>query len=656
MSEERLVTTERIDGIGLIVIDSPPVNALSQLVRAGLLDSLADLRADPAIAAIVITGSKHHFIAGADVREFSGPLKEPSLPSVIQAIEACEKPVVAAISGLALGGGLEVALACHARLASNGSKLGFPEVKLGIIPGAEGVVRLVRLVDASTAVDMVAGGRACTAEQALRLGLIDKVTTVPDLRNHAIAHARLLSQRSPQRISELPVSHYDAVGFEVACNGWLGKARGQESVVAAVQAVRDSVLLPFATAAVANREAFRRLRQSPQAEALRHLFFAEREAQRAPGLDKTRAKPISTVAVIGAGLMGRGIATACIRADIRTVLIDPAKDVLREAPLAIERSLRRWAKAEQIDESIVAKSLSQLTTITELSAISKADLVIEAVFEDVSVKRQVIAQADCLARHDALLATNTSYLDINALSAVCDNPGRLIGLHFFAPAEVMRLVEVIRGDHSQPDAVATGITFAKALSKIPVISGVCDGFIVNRILASYRQEMEYVLEDGSLPEGVDKALEDFGMAMGPFAVADLSGLDIAWSRRKRLGSQRRAGERYVKVADQLCELGRLGRKTGAGWYRYEDGIRKNDPIVEDLIVQASRERGLPRRAVTDKEIVYRAITAMTKEAHKILDERVALRSSDIDLAVVNGLGFPAWRGGPLFYEAHSATM
>jgi len=655
MNEETHVTTERIDGIGLIVINNPPVNALSRPVRAGMLECLAELERDPAVAAIVITGSNHRFIAGADIRELSGPLEEPTLPSLIHAIEACRKPVVAAIGGLALGGGLEVALACQARLASSDSRTGFPEVKLGVIPGAGGIVRLVRLVDPTTAVDLVAGGRAFTAGQALQHGLIDTVTTSEDLRSQAISHARTLAQQLSHRISALPVTPYDVVEFEKTCKRWLVKARGQESIVAAVQAVRDSVALPFDAAAAATREEFLRLRQSPQSEALRHIFFAEREAQRVPGLEAAKAGPVSTVAVIGAGLMGRGIAAACIRVGIPTVLIDPAPEALLKAPLLIEERVRRWARSEHIDEAAVVETLSRLSISAELSALSEADLVIEAVVEDLSVKMQVIAKAERLARHDAVLATNTSYLDVNALSAACENPGRFIGLHFFAPADVMRLVEVIRGDRSRPDAIATGFAFAKALSKIPVLSGVREGFIVNRILAAYRQEMEYVLEDGSLPGDIDRALEDFGMAMGPFAVADLSGLDIAWSRRKRLETLRRAGERYVKVADQLCEMGRFGQKTGAGWYRYENAACKDDPIVTELIFHASQERGLRRRLVSDEEIVSRAISAMAGEARKILGEGIALRSSDIDVAVVNGLGFPPWRGGPLFYETHHTS-
>lgn len=643
------VRREQSGRVAVLTIDNPPVNALSQAVRQALQKEFARALADPATAAIVIAGSKGSFIAGADIREFDGPVLKPALVTVLEAIDASDKPVVAAVGNVALGGGAEVALACHARMAAENAQLGLPEVKLGIIPGAGGIPRLVRLADPASVVDLVASGRSIPAAHALAIGMVDKVVPSADLLPSAIALAESLIGKPPRRVSGLPVHDTDMKAFETASARWVGRARGQGSVEAVVAAVKAALGASFAAAVAQGFETFVALRASDQSAALRYLFFAERQASRIPGVDPKSAKRVASMGIAGAGTMGRGIAAACLRSGLAVTLVDVDAKALERAKTGIAESLERIARSEQWDEGAAAQKLSRLAIAPSLAALGGCDLIIEAVFEDEAIKRTAIAAIGNAARPDTVIATNTSYLDTDRLAEACPEPARFLGLHFFAPAEIMRLVEVIRGKAASAENVATAIQFARAIGKAPVLAGVCDGFIVNRILATYRREMERVLEEGALPADVDGALERFGMAMGPFAVADLSGLDISWARRKRLRATMNPPPQFFPVADWLCEAGQFGRKTGAGWYRYVEGKRLPSDTVTALIERASAERGVIRRPVAAEEIVMRAMAAMLGEAARILEEGMALRASDIDFAIVNGLGFPAWRGGPLYY-------
>jgi len=644
-----LVRTEQKGRVAVLIIDNPPVNALAQAVRIALQEQLALASRDADTAAIVITGEKGSFIAGADIREFDGPVLEPALVRVLETIDASSKPVVAAIGAVALGGGAEVALACHARIAADNASLGLPEVKLGILPGAGGIARLMRLADPAIVLDLVASGRSIGVAYARRIGWVDEIVPAADLLPSAIRLAESLIGKPPRRISALPVRGTDEAAFEAAATRWAGRARGQKSIETVVDAVRSARTTGFSQAVERDFRTFVSLRGSDQAAALRYLFFAERQALRIPGVEPKAARPVKTVGVAGAGTMGRGITIACLKSGLSVVLVDTDSKALERAKPAIGEGLKRLAKSEQWGAAEVERKLASLSTANALDAMGSCDLIVEAVFEDEAVKRSAIAAIGKAARTDAVIATNTSYLDVDRLADACPDPARFIGLHFFAPAEIMRLVEAIRSKASSPQSLATGIQFARAIGKAPVLAGMCEGFIVNRILAAYRREMEVVLEEGGLPADVDGALEKFGMAMGPFAVADLSGLDIGWARRKRLRATQNPPPKFFPVADWLCESGRFGRKTGAGWYRYEDGKRMADERVSLLIERASAEAGVTRRSVAAEEIVQRALAAMLKEAAQTLEEGMALRASDIDFAIVNGLGFPAWRGGPLYY-------
>ncbi len=642
------VRREQKGRVAVLIIDNPPVNALSQAVRAALQEQLAGASGDSNTAAIVITGARNSFIAGADIREFDGPVLEPALVKVLAAIDASNKPVVAAIGAVALGGGAEVALACHGRIAASKAILGLPEVKLGIIPGAGGIARLIRLTDPAIVVELVASGRNVGADYAKRIGWIDETVPAADLLDSAIRLAESLIGKPPRRTSTMPVRGTDKTAFDEACKRWDGRARGQKSVKAVVEAVRDAMATPFGEAVERSFNTFVSLRSSDQSAALRHLFFAEREALRMPDVDLKSVRPVKTIGIAGAGTMGRGIAAACLKSGLSVVLVDSDAKTLERARPALVDSLTRMARSDQWPEGEAERKLAALSLANTLDALGSCDLIVEAVFEDEAVKRSALAAIGKVARSDAVIATNTSYLDIDRLADACPDPARFIGLHFFAPAEIMRLVEAIRGRASSPQSLATGVQFIRKLGKAPVLAGMCEGFIVNRILAAYRREMEVLLEEGALPADVDGALEKFGMAMGTFAVADLSGLDISWARRKRLRATQNPPPRFFPVADWLCESGRFGRKTGAGWYRYEGGKRMVDERVTMLIERASAESNVTRRPIASEEIVERALSIMRSEAQKILAEGMALRASDIDFALVNALGFPAWRGGPLY--------
>ncbi len=629
--------------VAVIEIDNPPVNAASQAVRKGLLAALSDAAADPGIAAIVLMGAGKTFVAGADIREFDGPLLEPHLPDICSAIEDCPKPVVAALHGTALGGGCELALAAHARVMAEGSVLGLPEVKLGLIPGAGGTQRLPRLADAAAAFEIESSGRVVQAKEAAQLGIVDRVVPPAALREEAVQLAAGLPGQPIRRTRALPIRLSDASAFEAAKTKALARARGQAAPAALAAAMTAALTHNFAEGCALERQLFLELRGSDQAKAMRYVFFAERQAGRLPALRDVSPRPVSSIGIVGAGTMGAGIAGACLAAGFDVVLAEP-DETARERGSKRVADIVEKAKSRQS----AAAQPGALRIESALGELAGCQLIVEAVFEDMAVKSGVLAQLGRLAAPGAVIATNTSYLDVDRLAEASGRPQDIIGLHFFAPAEIMRLVEVVRGKKSAPDAIATGLAIARRLGKLAVAAGVCDGFIGNRILSAYRGEMEYALEDGALPWEVDAALEAYGFAMGPFAVSDLSGLDIAWARRKRLASTRDPAGRYFAAADRLCERGRFGRKTGSGWYRYDGGKRLPDPAVAAVIIEERQRKGTLPRAVSAAEIQSRARAAIVNEAARILEEGIAASPSDIDLALINGYGYPVWRGGPMF--------
>ncbi len=642
------VSLTRDGAVAFVLIDNPPVNASSQAVRAGLAAAVKDAFEDASVEAIVIACEGRTFVAGADIREFGKTPLAPFLTDVLQVIENGPKPVVAAIHGTALGGGFELALACHARVMARGAKVGLPEVKLGVLPGAGGTQRTPRLAGMLAALDLVTSGRQVKADEAQKLGLVDLVTD-GDLRAEAAAYARGLVGKPLRRSGELPIPTFDAGAFEKARAAVAAKARGQISPVRAADAVAMAATLPIAQALPRERAMFLELLPSPQAKALRHVFFAEREVARVPHLKGVQARPFATVGVIGAGTMGAGITVALLDAG-RPVTVVENSDAAAEAGRArIGGLYDRSIRSGRMSEATKAERLARLTVTADFAALSSCDLVIEAIFEEMDIKKSVFARLGPIAKPGAVLATNTSYLDINVIAAESGRAGDVIGLHFFSPAHIMKLVEVVEGKASAPDAVATGMAVAQALGKIGVACGVCDGFIGNRILSASRYVTDSALEDGAFPHEIDAAMEAFGFPMGPFAVSDLAGLDIGLARRKRLAPTRDPRLRYVNtLADRICELGRFGQKTGAGWYRYEGGKRQIDPEVTAMIEAYWRERGTQHVAPDGEALARRVRAVMINEGAKILAEGIAARALDIDVVKINGYGYPAWRGGPMF--------
>lgn len=639
------ITTQ--SGIALIEIDNPPVNATSHAVREGLLAAVAQAAGDSAVEAIVIAAAGRTFVAGADIKEQGKPSQPPILPDVCNAIENCPKPVVAAIHGTALGGGFELTLAAHTRIATADARVGLPEVNLGIIPGAGGTQRSPRLCGVPAAIDLVTNGKPLPAPRAQALGLIDRIAK-DDLRAEATSYARELIGKPIRRTGALPVPDFDRVAAEQQVAAVEKKARGQISPGKAGRAVLMSAELPITEGLARERAIYSELVSSDQAAALRHVFFAERQTAKVPGLDDVSPRTVATIGIAGAGTMGSGIAVACLDAGYRVIAVEQNEAAAQAGEKRIAGLYDRAIRSKRISEADKAERLSRLTLAVDRAAFAPADLVIEAVFDDLPVKQELFKSLDTIVRPDAVLATNTSYLDPDEIAAVTAHPERVVGMHFFSPAHVMRLLEVVNAARTAPDVLATALAVGKKLRKLSIVSGVCEGFIGNRIYAMYRKQCEYMLEDGALPQDVDAALEAYGLPMGPFAVNDLSGLDIAWARRKRLAPTRDPRERYVAIPDKLCEMGRLGQKTGAGWYRYADGKRTIDADVTALIEAASKEKEISRRQIPRAEIQARVLATMVNEGAKILAEGIALRASDIDLVLINGYGYPAWRGGPMF--------
>lgn len=635
----------RIEGDVLVLtIDNPPVNALSAPVRQGLQAGLERARQDSAITAVVLTGAGKTFIGGADIREFGQPPAEPLLPDVIGQIEDFPKPVIAAINGAALGGGLEVALACHYRIATTGAKLALPEVKLGLVPGAGGTQRLPRLIGLETASGLIASGRTIIAAEGLEAGVIDALA-VDDLLAGAIDGA---GDRPLRRTGMIAIAAYDEAALEAASAKTVAKARGQKAPGEALRLVRLAATLPLAEGLAEERATFLRLRDSDEARALRHVFLAERAASKIEGLEGVAPRPVGTVGICGMGLMGAGIATAILSAGYHVIGLEQTDEAAGKGRERIIALLERAVKSGRLDHSGQQAQLARLSVTADDAALAPCDLVIEAVFDDFDIKEALLARLENVLREGAVIATNTSYLDPDALGATMRKPERLLGLHFFSPANIMRLVEVVRCAQTAPDVLATGLDVARKIGKLPVVSGVCEGFIGNRIFSAYRREAEFLLEDGALPHEIDAALESYGFPMGLFAVNDMAGLEIAWARRKRQAATRDPSERYVAIADRLCEAGRLGQKAGKGWYLWHDGKRDTDPEVTTIIAQEREKKGMVPRHFTAEEIQERMIAAMRREGEALLAEGIAARASDIDVVMINGYGFPAARGGPMF--------
>ncbi|WP_051356476.1 3-hydroxyacyl-CoA dehydrogenase NAD-binding domain-containing protein [Azorhizobium doebereinerae] len=639
------VTIARHGAVAVVSIDHPPVNALSHDVRQGLLDAVRSLDAAPDVAAIVLSGGPGRFIAGADLREMSLPPDAPYLPDVVATIEAAGKPVVAALDGPALGGGLEIALACDARLAGPKALLGLTETRLGIIPGAGGTQRLPRIVGVATAIAMICEGRIVKAPEALALGLVDAVVD-GDVLAAAIARA---SGQTKRRIAALPLPAGDPAAEEAAERAALKGAKGVPAIAEAIRVIRTAGEGSFAEGLARERATFLRLRESAEAGALRHLFLAEREATKVPGLEGIAARPFARIAVIGAGTMGAGIAVAFADAGQSVRVVERDAQAVAAGRERIAGLYARQVKSGRLTQAAMDERLGRIAVTADWEVLREVDLALEATFEDFEVKRGIFQRFDALLPAGAILASNTSYLDLDAIAATTRRPQDVIGLHFFSPANIMKLLEVVRGKATAPDVLATGLALARKLGKQPVVAGNCDGFIGNRIYAVYRRHAEYLVEDGASPQQVDAALEAYGFAMGIFAVSDMSGLDIAFAMRQRRAATRDPGERYVAIADALCAAGRLGRKTGAGWYAYDAaGARQPDPVVDDLIAAARREAGIAPRSFTAQDIQLRLLAVMVNEGAKELAEGIALRASDIDLAFVNGYGFPRLKGGPMW--------
>jgi len=645
------VTVSKNDQIAWVTINNPPVNALSHEVRSGLYEACESLDADDEVKCVILICDGRTFIAGADIREFNQAPKEPHLPNIITRIEASRKPWTAAVHGTALGGGCEVTLGCHYRVAVPSAKFGLPEVNLGLIPGAGGTVRLPRLVGVEKAIEMVTSGKPISAAEAFACGLVDVLAPEDDLKVFAESFAReKMFDSLPVAVSQRSVVVADKLDVEAILKGVETKAKGQLSPVEAAGSVLDGARLPAAEAFAAERERFLMLKESEQSASLRHVFFAERQTAKIADLDGVSAGKFQHCGVIGGGTMGTGIAASMLLAGLQVSLVEQTEEQASTAHERVLKILQASHSRGIIDEGKLKACEANFKTTISYQDLSDVDLVVEAVFEDMAVKKRIFHVLSQHCRPDAILATNTSYLDINAIAAAATHPERVLGLHFFSPAHIMKLVEIIKTDMVSKEVLATGFALAKKLRKVPVLSGVCDGFIGNRILANYRKQCDYMLEDGASPQDIDTAMRNFGMAMGPFEMQDLAGLDIGWANRKRLAPTRDPNERYVKIADRICELGRFGQKTGSGWYQYPDGNRKGvpDPVVDEIIAEERNKAGITPRGFTMGEIQSRILQAMVDEGQKILAEGIARSAADIDIVFIMGYGFPRWRGGPMF--------
>jgi 3-hydroxyacyl-CoA dehydrogenase len=649
------LTFEVQSGIAVLTLDNPPVNSLGHELREALVSGLERANADPGIDAVVLIGSGAGFSGGADIREFGSPkaIAHPNLRTVISEVEDSPKPVIAAISGVCMGGGLELALACHYRVGIARARIALPEVKLGILPGAGGTQRLPRLLGVEPALNMIVSGATLASEKLRDTPLFDAFADGDLLENAVTLARRVATEGLPRkRVRDLKIDMPNAEAFlQFARNTVKAAAGPYPAPLACVEAVAAAVEMPFDAGLKRERELFTTLMLSPESAALRHIFQAERAASKIQGVpDDTPIRPIAKVGVIGAGTMGGGITMSLINAGLPVVLLETKQDALDRGLANIRRNYQGALRKGTLNEASLAQRLALITPTLDFASLRDVDLVIEAVFESMEVKRQVFESLDAVVRQGAILASNTSALNLDEIAKFTRRPQDVIGLHFFSPANVMRLLEVVRGAQTAKDVLATVMRLSKTMGKIAVVSGVCDGFIGNRMLARYGAAAHDLIMAGALPQQVDAALQDFGMAMGPFRVGDLAGLDIGWALRKRRAAEFPDRD-FSNVSDALCEAGRFGQKTGAGWYRYEAGSRTPipDPQVTAIIEQYRRQRGITPRTVSAQEIVERCIYALINEGARIIEDGIAQRASDIDLVYLNGYGFPAYRGGPMFY-------
>jgi 3-hydroxyacyl-CoA dehydrogenase len=646
---------EACDGIAVLRLDNPPVNSFGLELRTAIVAALARAEDDPALKAVVLIGSGKGFSGGADIREFGTPKSyaAPNLLMVLRAVEECAKPVIAAINGICMGGGFELALACHYRIATADAQLALPEVKLGLLPGAGGTQRLPRVIGLERALNMIVSGTPQRAEQLRGTPLFDAIVS-GDLLAGALEFARGVVRDGgiTRRVRDLKIKMPNAEAYlQFARNTVKAVAAPYPAPPACVEALAAAVKEPFEAGMRRERELFLTLMASPESAALRHIFQAERAASHINGVpDSLVTRPIKRVGVVGAGTMGGGITMSFINAGLPVTLLETTREALDRGLLNIRRNYQGALRKGSLTEASLEQRLALITPTLQYEPLHEADLVVEAVFENLEVKRKVFEKLDEIVKRGAILASNTSALNLDVIARFTKRPKDVIGLHFFSPANVMRLLEVVRGAETANDTLATAMALAKTIGKIAVVSGVCDGFIGNRMVARYGMAAHDLLVAGALPQQIDAALQNFGMAMGPFRMADLAGLDIGWAIRKRRAAEFPDGD-FSNVADILCEAGRFGQKTGSGFYRYEAGARDAipDPAVTAIIERFREQKGVVPRTVTDTEIVERCVYALINEGARIVDEGIAQRSSDVDLVYLNGYGFPAYRGGPMFY-------
>ncbi|MDH3205808.1 MAG: 3-hydroxyacyl-CoA dehydrogenase NAD-binding domain-containing protein [Gemmatimonadota bacterium] len=651
------VRFERIDGVGVITLDNPPVNALSIALRTGVRDALSEALADDAIAAVVLTGGGRMFCAGADIKEFDTGVsnESPNLPELIELVESSPKPVVAAMHGTAMGGGCELALGCHARVAAAGMRIGLPEVTLGLVPGAGGTQRLPRVLGVQAALDVIVSGRPISAENAHAGGLVDElVGPGGDLVATAVAMAKKLAAadgpppKTRDREERLEEARQQPGLFNDYRKSIARRARGFEAPYACIDCVEVAVTKPFEEGLAFERDTFQKLRASDQSKAQRHAFFAERQANKVRGVSPdTKELPIRKGAVLGCGTMGGGIAMCFANAGIPVTVTEGEQAALDRGMKLIQGNYAATVKKGRMSQEAMDACMALITPTLDFDSIADSDIVIEAVFENMDLKKEIFTKLDALCRPDAVLATNTSSLDVNEIAATTSRPEQVVGLHFFSPANVMKLLEIVRGDRTSPQVLATALALSKKLGKVGVVVGVCDSFAANRSLYAYSRQAGFLLEEGALPEQVDKVITDFGFPMGPFAVGDLAGVDVGYKIRQHRG---RPDGRYSDIADKLYEMGRYGQKTAKGWFRYEDGRTPiPDPEVTELIIQTSKDLGIERREISDEEILQRCLYPLINEGARILEEGIVERSSDMDLIWLYGYGFPRYRGGPMFW-------
>lgn len=654
MTGQSFVSYRREGGIAFIEIDNPPVNALSAAVRQGLSEAVARLADDPEARIAVLSCAGRTFIAGADISEFGKPPVPPFLPDVVAALEASPKPVVAALHGTVLGGGLEIALGAHCRVAVPGTRMGLPEVSLGLLPGAGGTQRLPRAVGLEAAIDLITSGRQIGAATALELGLIDGLAEGTDPRAAGEAEARRLLAEGcgPRRLSETPAPAVDPDMVEEWRTRLSRSARGQVAPLRALDTIATGLGLPFAEGMGQERRAFLDLMQTPERAALIHAFFAERRAAQQDDLAGVAPRTIGRIGIVGGGTMGQGIAAAALTAGLDVTLVERDAASADKAAGGIRAMLDGAVKRGKLAADASERMLTQaFRAVSSHDPLAEVDLVIEAVFEDLEVKQQVFRTLDRVCRPGAVLATNTSYLDVNLIAGVTARPQDVIGLHFFSPANVMRLLEIVVADRTAPDVVATAFALARKMGKVGVRSGVCDGFIGNRMMLAYRTAADHMVLDGASPYEVDKAVVALGFPMGPYQVGDLAGLDIGYATRQRKAPTRDARERVPVFADRLVESGRLGRKTGRGYYIYDQNGPQGrpDPAMDDLLAEIRSDLGIAPRQFSAEEIQARYMAAMVNEGARILDESIAARASDIDVVLLHGYGFPRWKGGPMHW-------